>query len=545
MRSCPRFVLVILVLLTAITSLRAPAHATGNETVGKTIESIIINGESNIGSLDDDDRLIQVFTYYSDRSFKPIWVRDDGLKSKGRVLLDFLGQIENHGLREFKYRLADISALIGDPHPRALAELEMLLTSAFIDLARDLTRGRVSPTEVSKQNNIKVRELGAAYLLDGAEKAEELQPYINSLMPQDARYHRLVAKLKEYRAIAAAGGWNRIPDGKALKPGSFDVRLPLLRELLVTTGDMDIASRPVADTYDDVTVAAVKKFQVRHGLSDDGVIGPTTLEQMNIPVEKRIRQLEVNLERRRWLDREPGGFYVFANLADQELKVVKNGKTIHTALLVIGKTFHKTPVFTEDMSYLVINPYWNVPSSIANKEYLPKLKGDPGYLQRQSIRVLDKSGAVVNPYSVNWAGMSRMPYRLRQDTGDKNALGRIKFMFPNKYNVYIHDTPSKSLFEKDLRVFSHGCMRVQNPRQLAEVLLRNQGWTLGRINEQIDSGKRRIVKLKQKVPVYVTYITAWVNKDGSANFRRDIYRRDETLAEHLLTGGRFAEADNH
>ena len=182
---------------------------------------------------------------------------------------------------------------------------------------------------------------------------------------------------------------------------------------------------------------------------------------------------------------------------------------------------------------------------IANKEYLPKLKGDPGYLQRQSIRVLDKSGAVVNPYSVNWAGMSRMPYRLRQDTGDKNALGRIKFMFPNKYNVYIHDTPSKSLFEKDLGVFSHGCMRVQNPRQLAEVLLRNQGWTLGRINEQIDSGKRRIVKLKQKVPVYVTYITAWVNKDGSANFRRDIYRRDETLAEHLLTGGRFAEADNH
>ena len=186
MRSCPRFVLVILVLLTAITSLRAPAHATGNETVGKTIESIIINGESNIGSLDDDDRLIQVFTYYSDRSFKPIWVRDDGLKSKGRVLLDFLGQIENHGLREFKYRLADIGALIGDPHPRALAELEMLLTSAFIDLARDLTRGRVSPTEVSQQNNITVRELGAAYLLDGAEKAEELQPYINSLMPQDA-----------------------------------------------------------------------------------------------------------------------------------------------------------------------------------------------------------------------------------------------------------------------------------------------------------------------------------------------------------------------
>jgi murein L,D-transpeptidase YcbB/YkuD len=544
MRICARFLFACLLLATTVFS-TLPARAAGNEIVGKTIETIIINGESNIGSLDDDDRLIQVFTYYSDRSFKPIWVRDDGMKAKGKVLLAFLGDIENHGLREFKYRLDDIRALVGDTHPRALAELEMLLTSAFIDLARDLTRGRVSPKQVTKQNDISVRELGAAYLLDGAEKAEELGPYIEKLMPQDARYHRLVAALKKYRAIAGAGGWQPIPKGKAMKPGGTDVRMPGLRELLVTVGDMDAATRPVADNYDAITVAAVKKFQTRHGLTDDGVIGPTTLEQMNVPVGQRIRQLEVNLERRRWLDREPGGFYVFANLADQELKVVKNGKTVHTARIVVGKTYHKTPVFTDDMTYLVINPYWNVPSSIANKEYLPKLKRDAGYLQRQGIRVLNASGKEVNPFGVNWGGMKRMPFRLRQDTGNKNALGRIKFMFPNKYNVYIHDTPSKSLFNKDLRVFSHGCMRVQHPTQLAEVILKGQGWTLGKINAQIKSEKRRIVKLKQKVPVYVTYITAFANKDGSVHFRRDVYGRDETLAEHLLTGGRFAEADNH
>ena len=308
---------------------------------------------------------------------------------------------------------------------------------------------------------------------------------------------------------------------------------------------MEAATRPVADNYDEVTVAAVKKFQRRHGLTDDGVIGPTTLTQMNIPTAKRIRQLEVNLERRRWLDREPGGFYVFANLADQELKVVSGKKTIHTARIVVGKTYHKTPVFTEEMTYLVINPYWNVPSSIANKEYLPMLRKNPGSLQRQGIRVLNKSGKIVNPYSVDWSRIGRMPYRLRQDTGDKNALGRIKFMFPNKYNVYIHDTPSKSLFKKDLRVFSHGCMRVENPRLLAEVILGRQGWNLDRINGQIASGKRRIVKLKQKIPVYVTYITAWVNKDGTTHIRRDVYGRAESLAEHLLTGGRYAEADNH
>lgn len=538
--------LFCLALLLAPLALTSPTMAAGNENVGKQIETIILNGESNIGSLEDDERLIQVFTYYSDRSFKPIWVRDNGLKSKGEMLLEFLENIENHGLREFKYRVDAIRDLVGDPHPRALAELEMLLTSAFIDLGRDLTRGRVDPSEVAEGNDIPMpRTFGSAYLLDGAEQADELQPYLDSLMPQDKRYHRLVAALKKYRGIRDAGGWKPITAGDVLKPGGKDVRLPMLRELLTVTGDLSLEQRPVGDTYDEVTVAAVKRFQMRHGIAEDGVIGPTTLDQMNVPVEQRIRQLEVNLERRRWLAREPGGFYVFVNLADQELKVVKDEKTVHTARVVIGKTYHKTPVFTEDMTYLVINPYWNVPSSIANREYLPKLKQDAGYLQRQGIRVLDRSGKEVNPFSVNWAGMSRMPYRLRQDTGEKNALGRVKFMFPNKYNVYIHDTPAKSLFEKDLRVFSHGCVRVENPLDLAVVILEDEGWSRDRIGEQVNSGKRRIVKLKQKIPVYVTYITAFANKDGTIHFRRDVYGRDETLAEQLLTGGRFAEADNH
>ena len=539
------FLCLALLLLTPGVTSRALA-AGSNVAVGQQIEQIILNGESNVGSIEDDERLIQVFTYYADRSFKPIWVRDDGLKGKGKVLLTFLENIENHGLREFKYRVDAIQDLVGDTHPRALAELEMLLTSAFIDLARDLTRGRVDPSEVTRNNDIELpREYGAAYLLDGAEQADDLQPYLAKLMPQDERYHRLVEALARYRAIRDAGGWQPIPPGDVLKPGGTDVRLPLLRELLTTVGDLKPADRPVGEVYDDVTVAAVKNFQMRHGLAEDGVIGPTTLEQMNKNVDDRIRQLEVNLERRRWLDREPGGFYVFVNLADQELKVMQGERTVHTARVVVGKTYHKTPVFTENMTYLVMNPYWNVPSSIANKEYLPKLKQDAGYLQRQGIRALDSAGKEVNPYSVNWAAMSRVPYRLRQDTGDKNALGRIKFMFPNKYNVYIHDTPAKSLFEKDLRVYSHGCIRVQDPLTLAEVILKDEGWTRDRIDQQVNSGEQRIVKLKRKVPVYISYITAFANKDGNVHFRRDIYGRDELLAEQLLTGGRFAEADDH
>ncbi|HHI82207.1 MAG TPA: peptidoglycan-binding protein, partial [Rhizobiales bacterium] len=204
-----------------------------------------------------------------------------------------------------------------------------------------------------------------------------------------------------------------------------------------------------------------------------------------------------------------------------------------TARVVVGKPFHRTPVFSDMMEYIVINPYWNVPPSIANKEFLPKLRRDPGALARMNIRIIAASGEV-NPYSVNWNAMSRIPYRLRQDTGGRNALGRLKFIFPNPYNVYIHDTPSKSLFKRSSRYFSHGCMRVQNPVSLAAVLLGPQGWNAARIKARITGGKRQIVRLKKKIPVHVTYLTAWVNKDGTVNFRKDIYGRDRRLAKALL-----------
>jgi murein L,D-transpeptidase YcbB/YkuD len=240
-----------------------------------------------------------------------------------------------------------------------------------------------------------------------------------------------------------------------------------------------------------------------------------------------------------------GSFYVFVNLADAALKVVKDvgerEKTIHTARLVVGKPYSRTPVFTDNMEYVVFNPYWGVPASIANNEYLPKLRKDPGILARERIRVIGPSGEI-SPYSVDWNGLSKVPYQLRQDTGEGNALGRLKFMFPNPYNVYIHDTPSKSLFAKENRYFSHGCMRVQYPEQLAEVILGSQGWTIEKIKAQIASGKQKIVTLSTKIPVHVTYLTAWVNKDGSVNFRNDVYGRDKKLAVVLFNKQQSASA---
>ncbi len=242
-----------------------------------------------------------------------------------------------------------------------------------------------------------------------------------------------------------------------------DARVPLIRRYLAITGDLKDNKEPDSTTYDPALVEAMKDYQSHNGLTDDGIVAQTTLKIMNVPIVERIRQIETNLERRRWMEDDPGKYYISVNVADQTLQVIRDGQMIHWARLVVGKPYASTPVFTETMKYVVLNPYWSVPPSIATKEYLPKLKGDPGFLRSQNIRILGSDGHEIDPYSVNWSGLSRMPYSLRQDPGPKNSLGRVKFMFPNRFNVYLHDTPSKSLFAKDLRIFSHGCMRLENP----------------------------------------------------------------------------------
>ena len=535
----PGFSRVVVAAAMALWVLLAlPLHAANNESVGDNIKEFIASGRTTLGSQSDDERLFQIFTFYQDRSFKPIWTRDTGVKAKARVLLQVVKNAGDHGLDPANYAIADIEERIDSDNPEILAELDLLLSSVFVDFAQDLSTGRVVPSQLSGDIHLRPTGPGPLSVIDGAETAEDLGPYIDSLAPKSPRYWRIKDALARYRKFAAAGGWPLVPAGAVLKPGMSDDRIPVLRQRMAVEGDLPAGSDLQSTAYDDGLKAAVERFQDRHGLTPDGVIGPDTLSQINVTVGSRIDQLAINLERRRWMADELGERFIFVNLADQFLKVVEmrgeREKTIHTARLVVGKPFYSTPIFTEKMSYVVFNPYWNVPSSIANKEYLPELRKDPGALLRQNIRLL-ANGVEVDPYGVDWNSVKRIPYSLRQDTGAKNALGRIKFMFPNKFNVYIHDTPSKSLFSKDSRVFSHGCMRVQYPEQLAEVLLGPQGWTMDKIRSQIDSGQQRIVNLDNKVPVYVTYLTAWVDKDGTVNFRRDVYGRDQTLVAALAS----------
>jgi len=532
MRFMSRFALFLLIVLAPI-----PAQAADNDQIASAIKEFITSGHATLASQTDDERLFQIFTFYEGRDYKPIWTRDSGVKAKGKALLELLKAAEVHGLNPDDYSIPDIEERIGSTNPEELAELDLIMSDVFADFGRDINQGRVLPQEASQRNHIEVKGPGPLNLIDGAEMADDLDPYVKSLLPKSQQYARLEAKLAEYKAIAALGGWPAVPEGAALKPGADDPRIPTLRKTLSIMGDFKGKADDPGTLYDEPLVEAVKAFQARHGLTDDGVIGPGTLSAINVPVEERIRLMVLNLERRRWMPDDLGARYVFVNLADAYLKVVQDEdgreKTVHTARLVVGKPYSSTPVFSEMMKYVVFNPNWGVPASIANGEYLPKLRNDPGYLKRQKIRIIGPAGEV-NPYSVNWSAMSRIPYQLRQDSGDGNALGRIKFMFPNRFNVYIHDTPSKSLFAKESRFFSHGCMRVQYPEQLAEVLLGQQGWTMEKINAQIGSGKQKIVNLDTKIPVHVTYLTAWVNKDGSAHFRPDVYQRDKQLAAVLL-----------
>jgi murein L,D-transpeptidase YcbB/YkuD len=463
-------------------------------------------------------------------------VRDSGPKAKSREVLAVFKAAGEMGLNPGNYRVAEIEKRLNAGAPRELAELELLLSRAFIDFGRDISRGRILPSSASSENAIVAREIGPLILIDGAENSDSIAEFVKTIEPDTPEYRRLKSALAMYRRIATEGGWPTLKKGPVLKPGNRDGRVSTLRTRLRITGDLDATAATIGDSYDPALESAIRKFQARHGLTEDGIVAQTTLEELNVPVAGRIRQIEVNLERRRWMDDNLGDYYIFVNVADQQLKVVRNGQPVHTARLVVGKPYNRTPVFSETMKYIVLNPYWNVPPSIANGEYLPKLKNDPAYLVRQGIRLFSGSGdsaGEIDPYSVNWSSLDRMPYSLRQDSGGKNALGQVKFMFPNRFNVYLHDTPSKSLFAKDLRIFSHGCMRVENPLDLAALLLAEQGWTRKKIDAAIASGKQRVINLAKPIPVHVTYLTAWVNEDGSVNFRRDVYDRDKQLASAL------------
>lgn len=477
--------------------------------------------------------------FYAEREFRPIWIGADGVTAGARAAYATLAKTDEDGLEPLDYAVPVIGERLSASDTATQAELEVMLSRAVVGYAGDLKAGRLVPNEVDSEFQIHPERPDAGLILTGAALAGDVTTYLAGFAPQTPNYARLKQMLADYRAIAARGGWRQVTEGESLKPGMVDIRIPAIRGRLVEAGDLAADQANGSDVFDPVLEAAVKRFQWRHGLDQDGVIGNKSVAAMNVPVEARIEQILLNMERRRWMPDDMGERYVFVNMADFELKVVDGPKTIHDTRVVVGTPYHRTPVFSGTMTYVVLNPYWNITPTIAKNEILPKLRQDASYLQKNQITVLSDwtDGAVpVDPSTIDWSQVSArsFPYKLRQDPGAHNALGRIKFMFPNPYNIYLHDTPSRDLFQRTVRSFSHGCIRVQNPVELGAVLLAADGWTKERLDAAIATGEQKVVTLSRPIPVHLTYLTAWANKDGSVHFRDDIYGRDKTLAAALL-----------
>ncbi len=429
-------------------------------------------------------------------------------------------------------------------NPAQLADLDVLLTDAFLTVATHLAFGRFSARKKTRDHPTRHASVDLVDTLQRALDGQAIPATLRELAPSQAGYGKLRQALARYRQIAANDAWPVITPGPTLHMGVRHERVVALRHRLRVTGDLAPFIAPgVLDLdefaaesemrFDSELDQAVRAIQSRHGLQVDGVVGPKTLAALNMPVDMRIRQIELNLERWRQQSRDFGARYLVVNIPAFKLYAVENDQAVMAMRVVVGKPKWRTPLFQATMTHLVINPYWVVPRRIGRQEIAPKVLVDPAYLRANNMEILQGQGSatrVINPSAIDWSvvSMRNFPYRFRQRPGSRNALGHIKFKFPNAFSVYMHDTPARSLFAKHARAFSHGCVRLEQPVELAAYLLQDTPtWTAERIQQTIRRGSRRYVNLPRPIEVHMVYRTVWVDEEGNVQFRPDIYGYDK------------------
>jgi len=518
--------------------------ARGPERLRERVESCVLTASLAVGQSVACAPTV-VGTFYERRLYRPAWTDGDAPLPAAWGLAGALVGARRHGLDPETYHFSAIRNILealdtpagSEERARRLTDLELLLTDAFLTYASHLLSGRVNPETVEPDWVARRRQADLPALLESALEVDRWEEDLERLAPGHPGYARLQASLVHYRDLAEGAAWPLAPTTPTLRQGDRGPAVVGLGHRLAAEGYLD-RTEP-SEVFDEAVEAAVRSYQVRNGLAADGVVGRATWAALQVQADARVRQIEANLERWRWVREDQGTRYLRVNVADFRLEAVEEGQSVLSMAVVVGKPVHRTPVFAGRMTYLVLNPYWNVPGEIADQELLPAARRDPSYLTRRGFRVLqgwDADAAEVPVSAVNWSvpSLERAGLRIRQDPGPENALGRVKFMFPNRFNVYLHDTPSRELFEKTRRDFSHGCIRVARPLDLAEFVLRGDpNWTPEAVLAALETAEDRTVPLPQAIPVYVEYFTAWADEDGSTHFRSDIYGRDARLEAAL------------
>ncbi len=481
---------------------------------------------------------------YHANELQPFWIEEGRPGTRATEILAVLEEAGSHGLDPASYFTDKIHEYWESSDVTGLVRLDILLSLGMMRYVADQREGRIEPREIDPKifDTARDAEIDWDVLKQIAFQSQDMKAFLDQQAPPVAQYRALRKKLSEYRAIADSGGWPSIPEGQTMKPGMEDERLPLVKENLTVAGDL-VGKNRDSVVFDPALEEAVKRYQRRHNLNPDGVVGKQTLAAMNVSVAERIEQIVINMERYRWLKRSAEEKLVVVNIAGFRAAAGTPGKFDLTMPVIVGKTYHETPVFSDMIKYVEFNPYWNLPASIARTETLPKLKKDSHYLEKHNMRIFqgwEEDAKELDATTMDWNNMSEKGmnrYRLRQDPGPNNALGTLKIIFPNKYSVYLHDTPAHGLFKQDRRAFSHGCIRMARPAEMAAWVLggEEKGWNVERVNEIIKKRERRVVVLDEPLPVYILYRTAFMNpEDNMLYFYEDIYGRDRLLAKALF-----------
>lgn len=480
--------------------------------------------------------------FYAARDFRPAWTD----RAKIAQLYPLAQRAVAEGLDRADYPFDALEALLPESglpvDAIARVDLDIIATEIFVRIAYQLRFGKLNPGQLFADWNFDRNILfgvSAVEVLQNAINATSIPNYVAQNIPRGQLYTQLVAALARYRDIQARGDWPVIADGATLHPGDVDNRVASLRRRLAAESDLEAEVGADVEVFDAAVASAVVSFQERHGLDADGVVGSKTLQTLNVPVAHRIDQLKASLERGRWVfeDLQKTDDLILVNIASAQAALVRGHEIIWVTRAVVGTPYRQTPAFRGNLEYLVVNPTWTIPPGILRNDVLPRLKKDAiGYLASKEMDLLTQQGQVVDPATVDWATVSagRFPYIVRQRPGPQNALGMVKFIFPNRHFVFLHDTPNRELFDRSARNFSSGCIRVEDPFKLAELVMDDpRTWSRSSFDEVLATRKTRTIHLDEPLAVYVIYWTAMALADGTVQFFEDVYGRDKVVLEEL------------